>query len=347
MAAPNTPPRRAGWWLASAVIIALGIAASLGLGYGSRPSTDDASIDAEVVHMAAEVGGRIIELPVQENDAVRKGDLLFRLDPVPYQLAREHAAASLAMARGQLESKRRFVATQRANAAAAGEQRRRAETNHGLAVRTEERLQPLTEKGYVPQQQLDQAQVAVGDATVAIAQAQDQERAARSAIDTVAAAEAAVQAAQAALATAQRNLDNTTVQAPHDGRVTGLTVKSGEMVAPAQALFTLVTTEKWFAVANLRETDLHALAVGDCATVYSMVDRTHAIKGVVAGIGWGVLDSDRINVPRSVPYVQPSVNWVRVAQRFPVRVRLQEPPPDLVRLGASAVVEIGYGAACR
>ena len=213
-------------------------------------------------------------------------------------------------------------------------------------MRTEERLRPLTEKGYVPQQQLDQAQVAVRDATTAVAQAQDQERAARSAVDTVAAAEAAVQAAQAALATAQRNLDNTTVQAPHDGRVTGLAVKSGEMVAPAQALFTLVTTEEWFAVANLRETELHALAVGDCATVYSMVDRSHAIKGVVTGIGWGVLDSDRINVPRSVPYVQPSVNWVRVAHRFPVRVRLQQPPPDLVRLGASAVVQVGYGAAC-
>jgi multidrug efflux system membrane fusion protein len=129
--------------------------------------------------------------------------------------------------------------------------------------------------------------------------------------------------------------------------VTGLAVLSGEMVLPSQALFTLVDTEAWFAVANLRETDLHGVAVGDCATVYSMIDRRQPIKGVVAGIGWGVLDADRLSLPRSVPYVQPSVNWVRVAHRFPVRVRLEEPPEGLVRLGASANVQVGHGAACR
>jgi multidrug efflux system membrane fusion protein len=118
------------------------------------------------------------------------------------------------------------------------------------------------------------------------------------------------------------------------------------MVLPSQSLFTLVNTEEWFAVANLRETDLHAVAVGDCATVYSMIDRRKPMKGVVTGVGWGVLDTDRINVPRALPYVQPSVNWVRVAHRFPVRVRLEAPPTGLVRLGASANVQVGHGAAC-
>jgi len=89
------------------------------------------------------------------------------------------------------------------------------------------------------------------------------------------------------------------------------------------------------------------VAVGDCATVYSMVDSAKPIKGVVSGVGWGVLDDERINVPRSVPYVRPSVNWVRVAHRFPVRIRLEEAPQALVRLGASASVEVRYGAACR
>jgi multidrug efflux system membrane fusion protein len=66
----------------------------------------------------------------------------------------------------------------------------------------------------------------------------------------------------------------------------------------------------------------------------------------VQGIGSGVLDTDRINLPRSVPYVERSLNWVRVAQRFPVRIRLEEPPQELVRLGASAVVEVKHGDAC-
>jgi multidrug efflux system membrane fusion protein len=111
-------------------------------------------------------------------------------------------------------------------------------------------------------------------------------------------------------------------------------------------LFTLINRDEWFAVANFRETDLEAIAVGDCATVFSMIDRKVPIKGTVQGIGWGVTDTERINLPRSVPYVERSLNWVRVAQRFPVRVRLESPPQHLMRLGASAVVQIKHGAQC-
>jgi membrane fusion protein, multidrug efflux system len=167
------------------------------------------------------------------------------------------------------------------------------------------------------------------------------------AIDTVDAGEALVAAREAALGLAKRHLEDTTVVAPHDGLIVGLTVSSGEFVAPGQSLFTLINTEEWFASANLRETDLAAVHAGDCATVYSMLDRRWPIRGVVDSIGWGVLDEEKVNVPRSVPYVERSLNWVRVAQRFPVRIRLQNPPPRLVRLGASAVVEIRHGRECR
>jgi len=347
-------PRRVAL-LVSLIIIAAAAAVAIALGLTARPSTDDATIDADIVHVAPAVGGRVIQLAVHENDRVRKGDLLFQLDPVPYQLAVNQAAANLELARATLETQARFVSTQRSNAAIAAEQTRRAQTNSALSARTEERLQPLTAKGYVPEQQLDQAQVAARDATTSVRQAQEQERAARRAVDTVAAAEAGVAAARAALANAQRALEDTTLRAPHDGRIVGLTISTGEMALPSQALFTLVNTEEWFAVANMRETDLHDIAVGDCATVYSMLDRAKPIKGAVIGVGWGVLDDDRINLPRNVPYVRPSVNWVRVAHRFPVRIkleerleeRLEETPQALVRLGASASVEVRHGAACR
>ncbi|HET6470802.1 MAG TPA: HlyD family secretion protein, partial [Pseudomonadales bacterium] len=75
--------------------------------------------------------------------------------------------------------------------------------------------------------------------------------------------------------------------------------------------------------------------------------RSRPMRGVVQGIGWGVLDTERVNLPRSVPYVERSLNWVRVAQRFPVRVELLNPPAELVRLGASAVVEVKRGDGCR
>jgi multidrug efflux system membrane fusion protein len=173
-----------------------------------------------------------------------------------------------------------------------------------------------------------------------------QQTATLEAIDTPEAGESVVAAREAALALAKRNLEDTRVLAAHDGFVVGLTVSTGEFILPGQTLFTLVDSEAWFAVANLRESDLQTVQAGDCATVYSMIDRHVPIKGSVEGIGWGVVDQDRVNLPHSVPYVERSLNWVRVAQRFPVRVRLDGAPQSLMRLGASAVVEIKHGSEC-
>lgn len=335
--------------LIALIVIALGICALAFAYYRSSnyPSTDDASIDADVVHMATPVGGRIVKLPVRENQRVAKGDLLFEIDPEPYRLTVNQAEADLAMARAALETRRRTLIVERANSSVADEQLRRAETNHGLAARTVKRLAPLAAQGYVPTQQYDQAQVTLRDAEVSLKQAQQQQAAAAGAIGDEAEAQAAVQAREAALARARHALNDTVVRAPHDGYVTGLSVLTGETVAPSQSLFTLVAADEWFAVANFRETDLARIAEGDCATVYSMIDRSQAMQGKVVGIGAGVLDGERINVPHALPLVQRSVNWVRVAQRFPVRVQLEEPPATLVRMGASAVVEVRHGSACR
>jgi multidrug efflux system membrane fusion protein len=311
------------------------------------PSSDDASIDADVVHVASQVGGRIVEIPVAENDHVAKGDLLFQIDKVPFQLVVAQTQADLELAEAALDTQRRVLSTQRSAAAIAGDQVKRAVTNLDLATRTVERLRPLGANGYVPAQQLDQAQAAQRDAATSLQQAREQETAALAAIDTLAGAEATVRARQAALAIAQRALADSTVRATRAGRVVGLTVATGEMIAPSQTLFTLVATDEWFAVANFRETDLRAIAAGDCATVFSMIDRGRPIKGVVQGIGAGVLDTDRVNLPRSVPYVERSLNWVKVAQRFPVRMRLEDPPERLMRLGATAVVEVKHGDACK
>ena len=335
--------------LVSFAIIALAIVLVLYALHESRvhPATSDSSLDADVVHVAAAVGGRILELPVAENVRVAKGDLLFQIDPFPYQLAVAQAEADLHFAEAQLDTQRRVIATQTSAAVIAGDETRNAEENHDLAKRTAARLRPLAASGYVPKQQLDQAEVTERDTATALLQAQERHAAAVTAIDTLAGPEAAVSARRAALATAKRALDDTTVRAMHDGLVVGLTVSTGEMVAPAQSLFTLINTEEWFAVGNFRETDLAEIAIDDCATVFSMINRSVPIKGVVQGIGWGVTDQDRINIPRSVPYVERSLNWVRVAQRFPVRVRLENPPPELLRLGTSAVVEVKHGRACR
>jgi multidrug efflux system membrane fusion protein len=329
------------------IATAIGIAVYVAHRNTVMPWTDAATIDADVVHVAAAIGGRIVEIPVTENTLVSEGDLLFQIDPVPYRLAVTHAEADLAIAEASLDTEERLLSTQRSAAKVAAEQVQRADANLELAKRTVERLAPLATKGYVPTQQLDQAQTSQHDAETTLQQARIQEAAAVAAIDTDAAARATVRARKAALAIAQRGLEDTTVRAAHAGRVVGLSVSTGEMIAPSQTLFTLVNTEEWFAVANFRETDLASMAVGDCVTVYSMINREQPLQGIVQGIGAGVLDTDRVNLPRSLPYVERSLNWVRVAQRFPVRVRIEQPPQQLMRLGASAVVEVKHGRACR
>jgi multidrug efflux system membrane fusion protein len=311
------------------------------------PTTNDATIDADVVHVAAAVGGRVIAIPVVENAQVAAGDLLFQIDPTPYRLAVGQAQAELRLAEATLATQRRVLSTQRSTATVAGDQVRRAETNLALAQRTVERLRPLATKGYIPSQQFDQAQTAQRDAQTSLVQAREQSVAAVRAVDTEAGAEATVQARRAALAIAERSLADTMVRATHPGRIVGLTAATGEMVMPSQTLFTLVQSDEWFAVANFREFDLQAIRVGDCATVFSMIDRRRPMRGVVQGIGAGVLDTDRLNLPRSLPYVERSLSWVKVAQRFPVRIRIDRPSPDLMRVGASAVVEVKHGAACR
>nr|WP_294554077.1 multidrug transporter subunit MdtN [uncultured Rhodopila sp.] len=313
----------------------------------SAVSSDDASIDADVVHIAAAVAGRVAEMRVTENDLVRAGDELFHLDPTPYRLAVDQAEADLAIAQGLLEARRRSIAVETSNAAVATQQISHAEENHALASRTVERLRPLAAKSYIPYQQFDQARVAEADTATALAQARQAQIAAQQAIGTLDAETATVRAREAAVAIARRALDQTVVRAPHNGRVTGLSVLSGEIVAPGQSLFTLIATDEWFVSANIREGDLGAIQSGQCVTAYSLIDRRQPIKGVVEGIGWGVLDYERIGLPRALPYVQRSMNWVRVAQRFPVRIRLIDPPEPLMRAGASAVVEIGYGNSCR
>lgn len=339
--------RRARWGVAAlcgGAVLLLGLAVWRD---ARQPSTDAATLEADVVHVAAEVGGRIVELPVTENQAVEAGALLFAIDPLPYRLRLEQAQAELEFAQAALDTQRRLLATQRAAAQVARAQTGRAAANLQLAERTVERLQPLTGRGYVPTQQLDQAQTARHDAATSLRQAEEQQAAAEQLVDTDAAALANVRVRQAAVALAQRALDDTRVRAGHAGRIVGLAVASGEHVLPGQALFTLVVTDEWFAVANFREFELGAIRPGDCATVHSMIDRRQPIHGVVQGIGAGVLDTERVNLPRSLPFVERSLNWVRVAQRFPVRIRLEAPPAQLVRLGASAVVGIGHGAACR
>jgi len=311
-----------------------------------NPMSEDAVLTAAIVNIASTVPGRIIALEVQENQKVAKGDLLFSIDPQPYRLAVEQARADLAIARAAVAEQKRTIAAEQSNAVIAGQQITRARTNLALAEQTLARLTPLLPKGYVTAQQVDDARTARDDARTSLDQAVRQADAADSLVSTLDAAQALVDARQAALAIAERSLAETQIRAPHDGRVVGLTVSTGELVAPDQSIFTLIATDAWYASASFRETELAAITVGDCATVRVLADQSRMIAGRVEGIGWGVLSTDAVNLPRGLPYLPKSLNWVRIEQRFPVRVRLLDPPEELMRMGASAVAIVHRGDKC-
>ncbi|WP_185332850.1 multidrug transporter subunit MdtN [Acetobacter pasteurianus] len=310
------------------------------------PSSDSASIDAELVHVASTVGGRLIDLRVHVNQHVHKGDVLYRLDPEPYLLTVRQAEANLELANAEVENQKRLVGVKTANAAVATDQITRAQTNRDLAARTTERLKPLAGKAYIPWQEYDQARVALHNAEVSLAQAHQQSVAADMAVGDLKSSLAAQAASQAALDHARYELRQTTVIAPTDGYVTSLQVKPGEVLAPSQVLFTLIADDAWYVTAPIREINLSSIHAGDCVTVYSMINRQAPLRGHVESIGWGIMSADTTILARALPIVPRQMDWVHVAQRFPVRIQIDDIRPELLRMGATANVEIRYGAAC-
>lgn len=311
-----------------------------------NPLSQDAILTADVVNIASAVPGRIVTVGVAENATVKKGDLLVALDPLPYQLQLAQTAADLKIAEAALADQKRTVAAETANAAIARDQVVRAESNLALATQTLARLQSLRPKGYVSAQQVDDAATAKRDAEVSLAQALKQQAAADALVGNLAAATAVVEARRAAMALAERALADTEVRAPFDGKVVGLTTAPGEFVLTGQSIFTLIDTGAWFASAAFLETELSEIRTGACASVYVLADRTQEIRGRVEGIGWGVLSQDVIELPRKMPLVPKSLDWVRVAQRFPVRIRLLDPPDALMRVGASVTATVHHGRDC-
>ncbi|MFT0893081.1 multidrug transporter subunit MdtN [Pseudochelatococcus sp. G4_1912] len=336
-----------------ASLLGIGIIAAaivLGLAYmrkaRNNPLSEDAVIMANTVNIASTVPGRIVEINVKENGRVKRGDLLFKVDPEPFRLLVEQTAADLKIAEAARETQQRTIAAEQSNAQIANQQIQRAKSNLALAEETLKRLTALLPKGYVTRQQVDDARTLRDDAQVSLNQAFKQAKAADSLVNTIDGAQALVEARQAALALAQRNLDNTDVLAPHDGLVVGLTIATGQIIIPGQSVFTLIDTENWYASASFMETELDRIAIGDCATVHILANRSIPIQGRVESIGWGVTSEELINIPRNLPYVPKSLNWVRIEQRFPVRIKLNNPPEDLTRVGGSAVVMVKHGKQC-
>jgi multidrug efflux system membrane fusion protein len=254
-----------------------------------HPRTDDATARANVVGIAPRVSGQILKLNVQDNQAVKEGDVLFEIDPEDYRLILEKAKAELATLDRQLAQ----------------------------AQDTLHRLEPLLPHGFTPAETVDKA---------------------RTAVTTL---QAQREGAIATVNLEELHVSYCKVIAAFSGRVINLNISAGAHVSAGVPVFSLLDTSKWYVIANFREAEIRHMAPGSEAIVYLSSAPNQRFHGRVQGIGWAVKPEGEIDLPASgVPYVKRELNWVRVAQRFPVRIEVENPDQDLFRMGASAVAII-------
>lgn len=302
------------------------------------PRTTDAAISAETVKISAGVPGRIVEILVRENDSVAAGDLLFSLDDTALKIMRDQAQALVDVANAALDDAERVSLAGQENALSAEAEIQRAETNLELATKTVDRIAPLAEDGIASQQVLDEARTAQAGAQVSLDVAKQTARASNDLISNTASLAATLRVAQAELALAEHNISLTKVFAPVSGKVTGLIASAGAWVLPEFPLFTLIDTETWFVEGYFRETDIAEIALGQPIQVSILATPKSVVTGHVDSIGWGIQGADAITLPGQLPFIPQTTDWVRLAKRYPVRVKLEPPYLPNLRLGASAAL---------
>jgi membrane fusion protein, multidrug efflux system len=308
------------------------------------PRTDDAYVYADTIDVVPEVNGRIVELAVRDNQAVKQGDLLFRIDPRPYQDALARGKASLVALNRQIELTQRTVNAQQYNAESVRAAVERARAAASQASDTLHRMEPLLSNGYVSAEDVDRARTAQRAAQAELSAAQLQARQAAAAVSGVDALVAQRAVVTAEISIAELNLEFATVRAPFEGRIVSLKTGTGQYASALKPIFTLIDTRQWYVVANFRETELKGIRTGTPATVFLMSDTSQRFAGSVDSIGYGVSsDEAGLALPGGLPHIQRTLNWVHVSQRFPVKIRVDNPNPDLFRVGTSAVAVLQPG----
>ena len=330
------------------ILAALGLAVYALHRLDQAPRTNDAYIFADSIGMAPEVSGRIVALFVQDNQRVTRGQALAEIDPEPFALQLDESRAQIAALRAEINLTARQVTAQNSGASAAATEVVRVKAELALAQDTLARQLPLLANGYVTAQQVDESRTNVQADEAALTAAIQQAAQAHQAVGDTASLMAQLSGAEAAEALAARDLRNTVVRAPFPGLVTGLNISVGAYAISGQPLFTLINAEHWYAVGDFRETELADMAIGDPATIWLLGAGNTELHGHVESLGWGV-QPDSPGAPEitspGLPAVGRTLNWVVVAQRFPVRILIEHPPPQFMRVGATVAILVRHAAA--
>ena len=281
-------PKTTAYLLTGFVILLASLAAfAMYSRYLSKPWTRDGQVRANIVGIASRVAGPIVQFPVRDNQPVKKGDLLFEVDPSTYQATVDQCAAKL----------------QQAQAA---------------QIQAQQELERQT--------QLYQTKV-------------NDLRDLQDAQDSAAAATANVAAAAADLELAKLNLSYTRIFAPVDGYLTNVNTSPGTYVYPGEQLLALVDSSSFWIAAYFKETQLHHVKEGGQARITFIGREDQPFEGIVDSTAWGIFDPDGSTVDL-LPKVNQTVDWVRLPNRFPVRIHVTGTPPTPLRIGQTVSVSV-------
>jgi multidrug efflux system membrane fusion protein len=328
-----------GW---SFVILAI-LAAVITYVYESRnPRCNNGVLMADMIGIAPRVSGPIKELPVKDDQFVHRGDLLFEINPAPYQIAVQSAKANLAMAEGGLTNAQLQIAAQQDQVQAAQASLDQAQAKLATAKDNYDRIAPLLARHFASAQDVSDAKNSMQAAQAGVAASQAQVLSAQSSVLSIAEATAKRDSAAAALAQAELNLKYCTVKAPFDALVSGMTISRGAFASEGQQVFTLIDTHSWWVCEPYREGQLRRMKIGDPASVELKTAAGKLYKGSVESIGWGATPQA---LQKSIlPVIPQELDWVQLEQRFPVRIKLADGvPPEILRVGTTAAATVHTG----
>ena len=297
-----------------------------------KVGTDNAYLKQDMVGVSAEVVGKIVEVAVQEGDMVQAGDLLFRIDPEPYRLQIAEADAAMATAQANLTALSNAPELTGVDIAAARE-------DIAFAQATLERQEALWRSGFTTKADYEAAEHSVAQAREELRQAQARQQEARARLaegPAVPGENPQIAAARARRAEAELALRRTEIRAPISGRVAQADrLQLGQQAVTSLPMLTIVADTSSYVEANFKETDLDEMRPGQPAEIRFDAYPGLVLKGHVASIGAGTGSEFSV-----LPAQNATGNWVKVTQRVPVRIAIDEKSPRPLIAGLSTEVTV-------
>ncbi|WP_455221840.1 HlyD family secretion protein [Kaarinaea lacus] len=316
------------------VLAAVVVAGALGIwGYqvyaAHYPSTEDAYVDADVVRVAPRITGRIASLTVSNHQRVNKGDLLFTIDVEPFHFALQQAEAQLALAKREVAQAEAAVASAEAEV-----HNRQVLLENAKAKR--KRVQRLAKKNYVSDESVTDAEANFKSAAANLQVAQAQLEEVRRQLGKPGEDNDRIVQAKARLDHAQWELDNTRVSAACSGQISELKLQPGNVVSADRDVFVLVCSNRYWVDANYKETQLEHIRPGQPVDIRVDMYPDHHFRGVVESVSAATGSVFSLLPPQNA-----NGNWVKVIQRVPVRIKIDNPDPEFPLLvGTSTTVTI-------